>query len=584
MTDNAAAQQLAERLFRQAAQSYATGHALEAVALAKRALTHQSDHPGALYLIGGATLDDQRAAEALPYLEAAARADNNHPDIQRALGLAHLSLGHWESAAASLQHALSRYPQDAGLLNNLGIAFKELGNPAAAIECYRKALAVKRDDANVYNNLAIALDKQRDYPAAIDAYQQSVRLDSNNAAVWFNLSVLLEQGNRVDEAETAVERGLALAPRHPGLTVVAAKCRRRRHDAEGAIRLLQPLLQKLGADKETRRAAEFELGRDFDSLGDTDSAFQHFSLANRLATEVWPELAEAARAYDHELDALIESFTADWVKTWSARSRPRHPATTPSLIFLVGFLRSGTTLMDTLLGEHPELTVLEEEPCLENTLNRLRTRQPGPAYPLAMADLTANDWDALRSDYWHAVASRVPAAAPLQIVLDKHPLMSAQAGYIHALLPQARFLFALRHPCDVILSCFMQSFGGSSVLGNFLDLESSAKTYQRVMSLWLRYQQILELNVQELRYEALVSDPAAALRSAFAFLGLNALPEAVDHVAHARTRGRIYTPSYSQVVEPINQRAVGRWRRYAKHFGRAAEILQPYVEQFGYTL
>lgn len=567
--------------FESAVRAYHDGNRPRAAQLAKLVIARQPQHAGALFLLGACALDDNNAGDALPYLEAAARLDPGNFSILRALGMAHLGLRHWEAAAQNLQRALSSRSDDAGILNALGIALSELGCTDKALHSYRKAARLDPGNSEIYNNMAITLDQLRDGSAAINACREAVHADPANVPAWANMAALLEQANRLDEAEAAAKEGLARDPQHAHLIVTAALCTARRGNSEHAIASLEQLLKREISPR-LRRTAEFELGRMYDRLDNTETAFRHFQRANELTLEVMPESAGAADKFRSELERLSECFTATRIKHWFPQSRNPPVEGMPRTAFLVGFPRSGTTLLDTFLGSHPEVTVLEEEPCLEQALNQLRKLRP--AYPDALERLDPAAWDALRTVYWRAVVEHSPHARPAGLLLDKNPFMSAHAGFIHALLPRARFVFALRHPCDVVLSCFMQSFTGTPVAGSFLTLEKIAETYGRIMDLWFRYREICDLEVHELRYESLVTDTPGTLPGVFEFLGLDWQPALRDHTTHARKRGRIYTPSYSQVTAPLSTKSINRWQRYADRFGPVLEKLRPYVERFGYTL
>ena len=529
-------------------------------------------------MLGSVLLDDGRADEALPCLQEAARLAPAHPGILRALGTAYFNLQQWQEAARQFDLALHHGPADAGLLNNFGVALKELGNSEAAIAIYRRALQLDPNDARIHNNLALALNREHDYAAAIESYQRSTQLDPRNAAVWTNLATLLEQTNRLDETEEVLAHALQLDPQSARLALVAAKCLRRHGNTESAIARLHDTLRQASLNKELQRSLEFELGRNYDLQGDSDEAYRHFELGNRLTLEAWPELAEGARAYLAELDNLLDVCTPEWL-----RALVRVPAASQDsqTAFLVSFPRSGTTLMDTFLDAHPKVRVLEEEPCLTPVLERVRAL-PG-SYPQAVASLGAGQRTELRRLYLDAVTKLVRPEAGM-LVVDKNPFHSTHAALIHQLLPDTRFIFALRHPCDVVLSCFMQPFGRSPVLANFLDLETSAQVYRRVMDLWQRYCDALPIAVHELRYEQLVTDTRSSLQALLEFLELPWSDALADHTAHAQRRGRIYTPSYHQVIRPVYSDALNRWRRYQQHFGAALDLLRPYVEHFGYSL
>lgn len=569
----------AEALFDQAVRAYEHGERQTAATLAERVLRREPRHAGALYLLGSVALDEGRAQAALAPLETAARFAPRHPGILRALGMAHFALEHWPQAAAAFRQALQAGPADAGMLNNLGLALKELGEVEAAIAAYRQALEFAPQDAAIYNNLAIALNRAHDYLGALEAYRRSTECDSGNAGVWANLATLCEQANRLEQAEQAIQRGLALEPDQENLHLIAAKIERRRGALDKAAARLESNLARPRLNESVRRAMEFELGQVYDRLGDSERAYAHFAAGNRLTFTLWPELRAGAQVYLAELNAMRA-----WHEPLAPVPAPEGTEAGQALAFLVGFPRSGTTLMDTLLGAHPRAAVLEEEPFLEEQVVAELRKPPG-GYPRALTTLDSARLQELSNRYLAAVQQHLgESRSDLSLMVDKNPFYSTHAALIHQLFPQARFVFALRHPCDVVLSCFMQPFGRNPVLANFCDLATAAETYRRVMDLWLRDRERLPLRVHELRYEALVENPRREMRALLDFLGLEWSDAIGDHVSHARRRGRIYTPSYHQVVQPVYRHAVGRWQRYRKYFGPALETLRPYVEKFGYSL
>jgi hypothetical protein len=157
------------------------------------------------------------------------------------------------------------------------------------------------------------------------------------------------------------------------------------------------------------------------------------------------------------------------------------------------------------------------------------------------------------------------------------------APLIHRLFPDARFIFAARHPCDAVLSCFMQDFVLNPAMANFLTLEDSARLYDLALVFWTRARQILPLHVHTLRYEALVEDKERELRALLAFLGLDWDARVLDNEATAKARGPIATPSYAQVAQPLYTRARGRWERYREQMKPVLPILLPWAKRLGYS-
>ena len=167
-------------------------------------------------------------------------------------------------------------------------------------------------------------------------------------------------------------------------------------------------------------------------------------------------------------------------------------------------------------------------------------------------------------------------------MIDKFPLMTLRAAHIHRAFPDAKFIFALRHPCDVVLSCYMQNFMVTSAMSSFLTLENSAKLYDSAMTFWECAREVMPLDVHTVRYEDMVQDLEGELRPLIAFLGLEWDDALLDHQKTARDRGYIRTPSYAQVTEKVYTRSSGRWEAYRQHLEPILPVLAPWIEKFGY--
>jgi len=249
--------------------------------------------------------------------------------------------------------------------------------------------------------------------------------------------------------------------------------------------------------------------------------------------------------------------------------------------FLVGFPRSGTTLLDTMLDIHPQIASIEEQPTLEAVSDRLLDARGG--YPDGLARLSPDALAEAHRAYREAVQPWLPDGFR-GVLLDKLPLRLLRAPLILRLWPQAPILFALRHPCDVVLSNVMQQFRPNEAFVHFDTLEHAARIYDQVLRTWRHARETLPLRVHEVRYEALVQAPDVVLAQACAALGLDMRPEMLDSARRLQGRGRIQTNSYQQVAEPVYQRAAGRWQRYRRWFEPVLPLLAPHVEWLGYSL
>jgi hypothetical protein len=159
------------------------------------------------------------------------------------------------------------------------------------------------------------------------------------------------------------------------------------------------------------------------------------------------------------------------------------------------------------------------------------------------------------------------------------------AALIHEVFPGAKIILALRHPCDVCLSCFTQNFRLNEAMIHFLQLNRTANLYHLVMGLWRTYVDRLPLNLHVVKYEDLVGDFDRETRRLFDFLEMHWDKSARDFAARAKFQDlKSLTPSYDQVSESIYSRSVNRWRVYTRHIEPILNVLKTHVEAFGYDL
>ena len=264
------------------------------------------------------------------------------------------------------------------------------------------------------------------------------------------------------------------------------------------------------------------------------------------------------------------------VGTWD---HARAPAAAESPVFIAAFPRSGTTLLEMTLDAHPLLKSMDEQPFLQNALNELCV--PGVRYPAELGRLSDAQLDQVRGAYWERVNKKLRLERGQRLV-DKNPLNILRLPAIRRLFPHAHILHAVRHPCDVVLSCYMQHFRAPDFAFLCADLKTLAVGYRRTMDFWYRQLDLLDPTVREVHYERLVAGFETEMHGIIDFLELPWNDRLLEPATHARSKGYISTPSYAQVVQPVNQRSVGRWRAYEKHFAEVLPLLRPYLDRWNY--
>jgi hypothetical protein len=246
-------------------------------------------------------------------------------------------------------------------------------------------------------------------------------------------------------------------------------------------------------------------------------------------------------------------------------------------VFLLGFPRSGTTLLEKVLAGHPEISTLPEVDHLAAAGEHLLADD---ASLQALATLTGAQAGLLREDYWRNVEASVAAPLAGRILIDKMPLHTVALPLIARLFPDAKVLFALRDPRDVVLSCFRRRFQINAAMFEFLTLEDAARYYDAVMGLARRYREILPLRFHEVRHEAMVADLEGEARKVLEFIGADWNPAVLDFADRARSR--LITPSDPQLARGLSGEGVGQWRRYEPCLRPVLGMLEPWVAYYGY--
>lgn len=500
----------------------------------------------------------------------------DHAEAHSNLGNALKELGRFDEAIGSFQRALEINPRLAGAQCNLGSALKSLGRLDEAVSCFRQALSIDPTFAEAHNNLGNALKDLGQFDEAIACYRKALKVRPDFAMAYNNLGNLYEKTNDVEKARECTKKARDLNPGSPGINLSWAVLLRREGKTKEAIQVLEPFAAA-AIPYRSLIPIHNELGKLYDREKNSQKAFQHFSRANELHAH-----SQIARSFSKDAflaavkqaEALLGS---GWIDTRQTAPQDQ-PIEAPA--FIVGFPRSGTTLLDQILDSHPGIQVMEEKPVISGIAERIKTAF-GP-YPSALAELRPTDLQELRDSYFARVQEHL-TREPDTLLVDKLPLNICQIPLISQLFPDAKIIVALRHPCDVVLSNFMQYFQLNDAMANFFTVADAAHCYAQVMGLWQKCAQQLPLNYRTLKYESLVADFEGEVRTLLEFLDLP-WDEAVLHYSdHASQRGAINTPSYQAVTEPINRRAMFRWKRYEEQLRPAFGELAPFIESFGYS-
>mgnify|MGYP001109495897 CR=1 FL=1 len=497
-------------------------------------------------------------------------------EVQQAVDV--LQQGRDADAVAMLKATLDRAMPPPQVLGQLGQALMQGGALALARATLDRWWAMEPRNPIPPTMIGSVCYRQRDYEQAAKHYAEAAKRDPKPLRSNALLAESLERLNRLAEAEAAADAALAVDRHDPAANYVLAQVEHRSKRSEAAADRLFEVLAKTDRKPKPRTEVSIRmtLGIVLDALGRYDEAMEQFEQGNT----VWLGLPQTQAIDRSAVFERIEAFRA-WIDEADVSGWPgnRPEGSPPPPVFFVAFPRSGTTLTEQMLGAHPKLASVDEQPLLASVAKHAASM--GRSVPQGLDKLDEPQRAELERVYW-AVAKQITGfdagSSDGAQLIDKLPLNIIQLPLVRRIFPDARVIVALRDPRDCVLSAFMQEFAPNEAMVQTAKLETCARMYAEVMGLWLAYRDRLGLAHIETRYEDLVADPEASMRRLIEFLGL---PWDVAVLEGGGTRVA-NTPSFRAVGGAVHTKAAGRWRRYKAEARAIEPTVAPLIEAFGY--
>ena len=554
-----------------------TGQTAKAAAHYEKALRLGPKRPHVQNNYGQFVLQAGRIKDAERHFRKALDLKPDYPEALNNLALALQAQGQLDEAETLYINAIRLHPRWPNPHYNIGTLYLEKNFKDRAAAAFRKTVELFPGHAPAWLGLAQIVETPHDREEAIACLNKVIQLAPEIEDAWARLARIYESQNRLEEAREILDRGRKLFPDNVLMLLAEVKILRRQDRAETILPALEQAAGRLDKNNPASALVFHELARLYDSQDEADKAFAWLALANDLRARS-PEMA--GLSYE-SFPALIEEYR-DIVRArknkWSATPLPKG---TPKMVFLVGFPRSGTTLLDQILSGHPAIEVAEEEGALAAAGEKLMA-MTGLSVPASLDGLDDGGITALRETYFSTLKNLGYKLDGSGLFIDKLPLNLVHAPFIHRLFPDAQFILALRHPCDCVLSCAMQDFVLNESMIHMLDPGKAARLYDLCFTAWEEFTAALGLAVHTVRYESVVGDLRGEITKALEFLGLDWEDSVAAFDETAKER-KIKTPSYGQVTRKIYGTAAGRWLKYRDHLAPAAAILAQWIEKYGYS-
>lgn len=501
-----------------------------------------------------------------------------HPTFLNLRAYWHETNGRLADAMEDLETARALAPRDPIVLNAYGLCAAKLGNISEAAAAFDLACAGDRDFAQAHFNKAWANEALGELDIARRHYETAATLAPENADAHAGLAWLSTRRSDWQQARSSAQKALQAVPEQPLAHLALASADLHEGSVQGAEARLKALLSDPRLRGQNRAIALGALGDCLDAQDRTAEAFDAYCASKaEFATAFGPQIAQRSSQSVFEMVRWLESYfahSAPWPRQHRRVIRRQEPA---QHIFLIGFPRSGTTLLEQILASHPDIVTMDEKEALADSVRRFMRSPKDVDF---LRDAEEDELDKFRDHYWSNVR-QLDIKPEGRIFVDKLALNSIKLPLICRLFPDAKILLALRDPRDVVWGCFKQRFQMNPAMLEFATLEGAARFYDATMQLLHTYLSKLTPAVYVNRYEDLVTSFEAKAQDVCAFVGAPWSEAMRDFVHRARIRS-ISTPSSTQVAKGLYSSGIGQWRRYATQIKPALEVVRPWVTRFGY--
>lgn len=486
--------------------------------------------------------------------------------------------------ARRLQLALDDYqkasalaPADVGIFDAIAICAFKANAFDQSIAAFDAAIALQPRSANLHYRRGLVLAQAGDDKSAQEAYEAALAIAPEFVDAMSSLSLVFARRGETERARILATDALVLAPADLNAAITLAQVDLSEHQYARAEEQLNSLLGGNLLPPDARAPVLAMLGDALDGQQRYAEAIAAYTRQNAALDRMYPPHQANASAFDFVRRCMtyFENETSD---RWCISDDGEELENTASgHVFLLGFMRSGTTLLQQILAVNPDVVALDERGLLGDTAEKYMAGTRGLD---CLAELGGTELARERKLYWERARKHVPNLSG-KILVDKQPMNTDKFPLISKLFPRARVLFVLRDPRDVVFSCFRRNFTITATQYEFLTLERCAHYYAAMMQLTEIYREKLCLNLLECRYEDIVTDFDNRVQGACEFVGIK-WSDSMRRFNETAPMPALLSPSTQQVRRPLFREGIGYWRRYADELKTVFPILDPWIVKFGY--
>ena len=532
------------------------------------------------------------------------------PDLYNNLGLVLWEMKDLNKSLDSFKKAIKLNAKFAVAYNNLGLVYRDLDDLKNAEESFLKSIETDPNNSDPYNNLGLIYNNANDTIKAEEFFNKSLNINPKNLQTINNLGNLYKNVGEIEKAEIFFNKAIDINPKffdtYNNLMVLYERTNSNQKLKElidrtkkifpsiEIVNLFEGqylfkiknftesinILSKFSFSQNRLNHEKLRcliIAKSYDKLNKSKEAFEFFNKNNKIELNQKKnniDKAQALKTISKRMNFFIpENINQSEFELNKNINKADQP------VFLIGFPRSGTTLLDTILRTHESIEVLEEKPLIQNMINEINTHIKGDFSNLSK--INDETIKRIRLSYFEN-RKKIVSLDKTKIYVDKFPLNIIFIAEIDRIFPNAKYILSLRNPYDAVLSCFMQSFEPNDAMSNFYNLNDASNFYNIVMSLWTKYLEILDIDIHKIKYEEIVSNFETSISSLINFLNLKWSDNLKEFNKTADKRSMINTPSYNQVNKPLYTNSIGRWKNYNNQFNDHISNLERWITKFEY--
>ena len=500
--------------------------------------------------------------------------NSNFADGYNNLGIVYKEKGDLKSAIQNFNKALKIKPNYAEALNNIGVVYKDSEDLDLALKNFKEALEIKPNYPDAYNNIGNVLKDKGFLDEAIKNYNQAININPNFTEAYNNKCEVLEKLNKINDLEKVIIAFKNKVNQNNfDLFYYEALLKYRQKNYRLCLKIFEEYKLSYFSEK-LKASILFLKGNCNHKMKKFSKAFENFSDMNKTVKNSDKYRKLNVKLYFNR----IKERQNDLIKLKNSTFKKIHyPKLDKQPIFLIGFPRSGTTLLDTVLRTHSEIEVVEEQWMVSNIEQKL-TKSLNTNQIENLAERFLNK---ARNLYFSELSKHTNIKNNSRTI-DKFPLNILNIPLINKVFPEGKYILALRHPLDCILSNFMQNFKLNVAMANMLEIDQIVKFYCLSMHIFELCHKRYNLDVHKIKYEDLINDFENEVYSLLKFLNLDWEQALVNFHLTAKKRKVINTPSYSQVIQPIYKDSTYKWKSYSNQLEKYFQNVEYWVEKFGY--